>query len=49
MSEKQNIFESLKEDTKELDKMKNTIERLKEDLNILNGSSNDRRINYGFF
>ena len=35
MSEKQNIFESLKEDTKELDKMKNTIERLKEDLNIL--------------
>ena len=42
MSEKQNIFESLKEDTKELDKMKNTIERLKEDLNILNGSSNDK-------
>ena len=40
MSEKQN--ESLKEDTKELDKMKNTIERLKEDLNILNGSSNDK-------
>ena len=42
MSEKQNIFESLKEDTKELDKMKNTIERLKEDLNILNGSSNNK-------
>lgn len=42
MSEKQNIFESLKEDTKELDKMKSTIERLKEDLNILNGSSNDK-------
>ena len=42
MSEKQNIFESLKEDTKEFDKMKNTIERLKEDLNILNGSSNDK-------
>lgn len=42
MSEKQNIFESLKEDTKELDQMKNTIERLKEDLNILNGSSNDK-------
>ena len=42
MSEKQNIFESLKEDTKELDKMKNTIERLKEDLNILNVSSNDK-------
>ena len=42
MSEKQNIFESLKEDTKELDKMKNTLERLKEDLNILNGSSNDK-------
>lgn len=42
MSEKQNIFESIKEDTKELDKMKNTIERLKEDLNILNGSSNDK-------
>lgn len=42
MSEKQNIFESLKEDTKELDKLKNTIERLKEDLNILNGSSNNK-------
>lgn len=42
MSEKQNIFESLKEDKKELDKMKNTIERLKEDLNILNGSSNNK-------
>lgn len=42
MSEKQNIFESLKEDTKELDKMKNTIERLKEDLNILNVSSNNK-------
>lgn len=42
MSEKQNIFESLKEDTKELNKMKDTIERLKEDLNILNGSSNNK-------
>ncbi|CDC79756.1 unknown [Clostridium sp. CAG:465] len=42
MSEKQNIFESLKEDTKELDKMKNTIERLKEDLNILNVTSNNK-------
>ena len=42
MSEKQNIFESLKEDTKELDKLKNTIERLKEDLNILYGSSNNK-------
>lgn len=42
MSEKQNIFESLKENTKELNKMKDTIERLKEDLNILNGSSNNK-------
>ncbi len=42
MSEKKDVFDSLKENTKELNKMKDTIERLKEDLNILNGSSNDK-------
>lgn len=42
MSEKQNIFDSLKENTKELNKMKDTIERLKEDLNILNVTSNNK-------
>lgn len=42
MSEKKDVFDSLKENTKELNKMKDTIERLKEDLNILNGSSNNK-------
>ena len=42
MSEKQDIFQSLKEDTKELNKMRKTIDRLKEDLEILNKSSQDR-------
>ena len=32
MSEKQDIFQSLKEDTKELNKMRKTIDRFKEDL-----------------
>lgn len=42
MSEKKDVFDSLKENTKELNKMKDTIERLKEDLNLLNGYSNDK-------
>jgi hypothetical protein len=42
MSEKQDIFQSLKEDTKELNKMRKTIDRFKEDLEILNKSSQDR-------
>lgn len=42
MSEKQDIFDSLKKDTNELNKMKDTIERLKEDLNILNVTSNNK-------
>lgn len=42
MSEKQDIFQSLKEDTKELNKMRKTIYRFKEDLEILNKSSQDR-------
>ena len=42
MSEKQDIFDSLKKNTNELNKMKDTIERLKEDLNLLNGYSNDK-------
>ncbi len=42
MSEKKDVFGSLKENTKELNKMKDTIERLKEDLNILNVTSNNK-------
>ena len=42
MSENKDVFDSLKENTKELNKMKDTIERLKEDLNLLNGYSNDK-------
>ena len=42
MSEKQDIFDSIKKNTNELNKMKDTIERLKEDLNILNEFSNDK-------
>lgn len=42
MPEKQDIFQSLKEDTKELNKMRKTIDRFKEDLEILNKSSQDR-------
>lgn len=42
MSEKQDIFQSLKEDTKELNKMRKKIDRFKEDLEILNKSSQDR-------
>lgn len=42
MSEKKDVFDSLKENTKELNEMKDTIERLKEDLNLLNGYSNDK-------
>lgn len=42
MSEKQSIFDSLREDTKELNKMEKTIERLKEDLDILNKSSSNK-------
>lgn len=40
MSEKEDVFESLKQDTKELNKLREKIERLKEDLNIINKSSN---------
>ena len=42
MSENKDVFDSLQENTKELNKMKDTIERLKEDLNLLNGYSNDK-------
>lgn len=42
MSEKKDVFDSLKENTRELNKMKDTIERLKEDLNILNVTSNNK-------
>ena len=43
MSEKKDVFDSLKENTKELNKMKDTIERLKEDLNILKMYKNHKR------
>ena len=36
MSGNENVFEELKNDTLELNKMKDRIERLKEDLNVLN-------------
>ena len=42
MSENKDVFDSRKENTKELNKMKDTIERLKEDLNLLNGYSNEK-------
>ena len=43
MSENENIFEELKKDTLELNKMKDRIERLKEDLNVLNDKSTNKK------
>ena len=43
MSENENIFEELKKDTLELKKMKDRIERLKEDLNVLNDKSTNEK------
>jgi len=43
MSENENIFEELKKDTLELNKMKDRIERLKEDLNVLNDKSTNEK------
>lgn len=43
MSENENIFEQLKKDTLELNKMKDRIERLKEDLNVLNDKSTNEK------
>lgn len=43
MSENENIFEELKKDTLELNKMKDRIERLKEDLNILSDESLNKK------
>lgn len=43
MSGNENIFEELKKDTLELNKMKDRIERLKEDLNVLNDKSTNEK------
>lgn len=43
MSGNENIFEELKKDTLELNKMKDRIERLKEDLNILSDESLNKK------
>ena len=43
MSGNENIFEELKNDTLELNKMKDRIERLKEDLNVLNDKSTNKK------
>ena len=43
MSGNENIFEELKNDTLELNKMKDRIERLKEDLNILSDESLNKK------
>ena len=39
----ENIFEELKNDTLELNKMKDRIERLKEDLKVLNDKSTNKK------
>ena len=43
MSGNENVFEELKNDTLELNKMKDRIERLKEDLNVLNDKSTNKK------
>ena len=43
MSGNENIFQELKKDTIELNKMKDRIERLKEDLNVLNDKSTNKK------